>query len=204
MAHNIATINGQSAIAYIGSTPWHGLGTRLRGDLRYSIDQSLAAAGLDWTVSLEPLFDGTGNTRWANWRGARPTARSCRSSVPPTSRCRTARRSPSSRRPSRNYGATIEVIGALGRGERLWALVRLAGADGGRDRRGRQRAGLRAADVVARRQRRGEVIATGMRAVCQNTIALARAEAHANVASIRHTASAKSTGRGRRASSSRA
>src|SRR6476620_9499662 len=60
MAHNIASINGQNAIAYIGSTPWHGLGTRLRGDVRYSVEQFLAAAGLDWDVAAEPIFNAEG------------------------------------------------------------------------------------------------------------------------------------------------
>lgn len=193
MAHNIATINGQSAIAYIGSTPWHGLGTRLRGDLRYSIDQSLAAAGLDWTVSLEPVFDGTGNNIPLGQLARRSSDGAQLSLVGPSYVAVQNRASLSILETAvEELGATIEVIGALGRGERLWALVRLAGATVDVTGEGDSVQGYALLTWSHDGSGAVKIIATGTRAVCQNTIALARAEAHANVASIRHTTSAKS------------
>jgi phage/plasmid-like protein (TIGR03299 family) len=49
MSHEIETI------AYAGDTPWHGLGTFV-GDTPVSSEDMIAKAGLDWLVSLQPLF----------------------------------------------------------------------------------------------------------------------------------------------------
>jgi phage/plasmid-like protein (TIGR03299 family) len=48
MAHLIETINGKSSIAYVGETPWHGLGQQLTADA--PIDLWRKEAGLDWTA----------------------------------------------------------------------------------------------------------------------------------------------------------
>jgi phage/plasmid-like protein (TIGR03299 family) len=48
MSHLIETINGKYSIAYVGQTPWHGLGQRLTEDA--SIDVWRKEAGLDWTA----------------------------------------------------------------------------------------------------------------------------------------------------------
>lgn len=48
MAHNVETM------AYAGETPWHGLGTKVDNSL--TVEQMLAAAKLDWTVSKTPTF----------------------------------------------------------------------------------------------------------------------------------------------------
>lgn len=51
MSHNIEfhPTTGKPMIAYVGETPWHGLGTEVPADL--TPQQMLEAAGLDWTVS---------------------------------------------------------------------------------------------------------------------------------------------------------
>lgn len=48
MAHNI------EQIAFVGETPWHGLGIRVPDNLTPA--QILTTAGLDWTVSKRPMF----------------------------------------------------------------------------------------------------------------------------------------------------
>ena len=49
MAHEIyIAANGQASMAYVGKTPWHGLGQELQAGL--SIEQWCVAAGLDYTV----------------------------------------------------------------------------------------------------------------------------------------------------------
>ena len=48
MAHNVETM------AYAGEVPWHGLGTKVIDDL--TPDQMLTKAGLDWTVSSQPMY----------------------------------------------------------------------------------------------------------------------------------------------------
>jgi phage/plasmid-like protein (TIGR03299 family) len=40
-------------MAYVGATPWHGLGARVEAGM--TIEQMMKAANLDWTVSLRPF-----------------------------------------------------------------------------------------------------------------------------------------------------
>jgi hypothetical protein len=53
MAHNLATTNGKTAMAYFGDVPWHGLGTQL--DAPATAEEAITAAGLDYEVQLTPL-----------------------------------------------------------------------------------------------------------------------------------------------------
>jgi phage/plasmid-like protein (TIGR03299 family) len=48
MAHMIDTTTGKAAMAYVGSTPWHGLGQAMEADA--SIDQWVQAAGMDFEI----------------------------------------------------------------------------------------------------------------------------------------------------------
>lgn len=56
MAHEL-TMNGDIAeMAYVGETPWHGLGQKLEQDA--SIEQWQIAAGMDWDIESSPVkFD---------------------------------------------------------------------------------------------------------------------------------------------------
>jgi len=54
MAHEIEFVNGKAQMAYAGDVPWHGLGTKVPGDLTPA--QMLEAAGLDWTVEKVPAY----------------------------------------------------------------------------------------------------------------------------------------------------
>jgi phage/plasmid-like protein (TIGR03299 family) len=53
MSHMIDETTGQPAIAYVGKTPWHGLGTELRAGC--SVEQWTEAAGLDYVVERSPV-----------------------------------------------------------------------------------------------------------------------------------------------------
>ena len=53
MAHDLATTNGRTAMAYFGDTPWHVLGKRLDGPA--TSREAITAAGLDYEVELRPL-----------------------------------------------------------------------------------------------------------------------------------------------------
>lgn len=48
MSHDLEIINGQAQMAYVGETPWHGLGVRLEEGVTPL--QMQQAAGLDWDV----------------------------------------------------------------------------------------------------------------------------------------------------------
>lgn len=48
MAHNIEMVDGKAQMAYVGETPWHGLGREVPADL--TPEQMLDAAGINWEV----------------------------------------------------------------------------------------------------------------------------------------------------------
>lgn len=53
MAHEITQKNGRAEMAYIGATPWHGLGQKLEQDA--SIETWQEAAGMGWKIKASPL-----------------------------------------------------------------------------------------------------------------------------------------------------
>jgi phage/plasmid-like protein (TIGR03299 family) len=59
MAHNLAVFNGKEAMAYQGVTPWHKLGVRVPS--MTNVSQALTVSQTDYTVHAEPLYlaDGT-------------------------------------------------------------------------------------------------------------------------------------------------
>ena len=54
MAHEIEMVNGVAQMAYAGELPWHGLGTQVSDDI--STDGMMEAAGLDWSVTKQPMY----------------------------------------------------------------------------------------------------------------------------------------------------
>jgi phage/plasmid-like protein (TIGR03299 family) len=54
MAHEIEIVDGVASMAYVGETPWHGLGKAVPADV--SPSQMLKAAGLDWQVVRKELY----------------------------------------------------------------------------------------------------------------------------------------------------
>ena len=126
MAHELATTNGQPAIAFFGETPWHGLGTKLADPATAS--EAIHAAGLDYEVALQSLWTSEGDpvpTRQAVvrrdtsevlgvvGRGYQPIQNhqcfSFLDSVVADGRLR------------------YHTAGALGKGERVWMLAKLPG-----------------------------------------------------------------------------
>ena len=59
MAHELEIVDGNASMAYVGETPWHGLGKRVPADV--SPEQMLDAAGLNWDVEKVPMFYNTDN-----------------------------------------------------------------------------------------------------------------------------------------------
>lgn len=52
MAHALDMTNGRANMAYVGATPWHGLGTLI--DASLPVDQWTVHAGLGWSVDMVP------------------------------------------------------------------------------------------------------------------------------------------------------
>lgn len=63
MAHELEFVNGVAQMAYVGATPWHGLGQRLEAGA--TPQEMLEAAGLDWTVRKVPAFAEIGDKKVA-------------------------------------------------------------------------------------------------------------------------------------------
>lgn len=54
MAHELTTrLDGYTEMAFVGNTPWHGLGQELQQDA--SIEQWRVAAGMDWDIQSAPV-----------------------------------------------------------------------------------------------------------------------------------------------------
>lgn len=60
MAHELTTrADGYTEMAFVGNTPWHGLGQELQQDA--SIEQWRVAAGMDWNIESAPVrFEADG------------------------------------------------------------------------------------------------------------------------------------------------
>lgn len=54
MSHELEIINGKANMFYVGSKPWHGLGTELLNPP--TIKEAIVYAGLDWDVNLEAVY----------------------------------------------------------------------------------------------------------------------------------------------------
>lgn len=54
MAHELTETNGVTEMAYVGETPWHGLGQKL--PVGAPIEKWLEAAGMQWTVRRSPVL----------------------------------------------------------------------------------------------------------------------------------------------------
>jgi phage/plasmid-like protein (TIGR03299 family) len=61
MAHELEFVNGQAQMAYVGETPWHGLGQKLQDGV--TPKEMMVEAGLDWNVEKRDVFyqDAKGN-----------------------------------------------------------------------------------------------------------------------------------------------
>lgn len=53
MAHELTITNGKAEMAFVGETPWHGLGQELREDA--TIEDWQFQAGMDWTINSAPV-----------------------------------------------------------------------------------------------------------------------------------------------------
>jgi phage/plasmid-like protein (TIGR03299 family) len=133
MAHNLATLNGQTAMMFTGEPPWHGLGTRL--DKPATAAEAIRAAQLDWEVTKTPLFITSGS-RLHEVRDKFAVVRKDQLAsgvAPPVLGIVGREYTPLQNREAFDWfdpivgeGAAIyHTAGALGEGERVWILAKL-------------------------------------------------------------------------------
>lgn len=127
MAHDIATIDGQAAMAYFGETPWHRLGTSMAADQVRSVEAAMKAAKLNWQVLEADLQTVDGmkiHSRKALIRGTRTKA--VLGIVGRDYAVLQNHEAFSVLKPAvEQFGCTIEAAGALGRGDKVWMLAKL-------------------------------------------------------------------------------
>jgi phage/plasmid-like protein (TIGR03299 family) len=187
MAHNIRTASGRAEMFYVKERPWHGLGTRVE-DAPTSAE-ALALAGLDWTLSLEPMTASGGINVPMGKAVIRTDVNRCIGMV--GNRYRVVQnRDAFSMLDSlvTTDELRYETAGALGHGERVWMLARVPGdlrIDGTDD--------VTHKYLLLSNQHDGfgslRVFFTGVRVVCQNTLNFASKQAQRQGLVIRHTGS---------------
>lgn len=195
MAHNIATIDGASAVFTARQAAWHQLGTTTPDCQTW--EQAMHLAHLDWPVVLKDLYSRDTNNVVAKiesfksvWRGNGSPA--CLGVVGKDFQ-------PIQNREAFDFvdsllgaadGAHYESAGALGQGETIWVLARVPGADiriAGTDDKSESY-------LLFATGHAGNMSAvaklTSVRVVCQNTLNVALSHA-GSVFKVKHTKSAQ-------------
>jgi phage/plasmid-like protein (TIGR03299 family) len=216
--HNIAVINGRASMAYNTTPPWHELGEMLLPEEVVSVQGSLERANLNWNVRKEPIYlkhivdAGTELEHHAlgiEVPGIKAVVRDIDNAILGTVGDRYHLiQNHEAFQPLQyaidEYGATVETAGALGKGDRVWMLIKLRAITNEDEGNGAPL--LREVvpgDVIEpyflvtnahTRERSQSLLAkfTPVRVVCQNTLEAAlSAGRDASTITIRHTASAE-------------
>lgn len=135
MAHELDMTTGRAAIAFVGETPWHGLGSRLQPGAPLETWQ--AEAGLDWEAKLAPVLfnrqimdtDGQFKSLLTTKDDSRVVYRSDTGDALGVASDRYRPVQPKEaieffRDLTESHGFVLETAGALKNGKRIWALAR--------------------------------------------------------------------------------
>lgn len=175
MAHEIDVSTGKPAIAYVGETPWHGLGEKLSAGA--PLDTWLQAARLEWELKRLPvqyLVDGkvrTMSDRFVLVRNDTNAALSVVSGdyeiVQPREVLEFYGELVT------RFGYTLETAGALDSGRKVWALA-TTGIMDAVDKSGKDRIAAYLLLATSCDKTLATTAAfTSIRVVCQNTLSFA-------------------------------
>ena len=187
MAHELEmNTNGTAKMFFTGTTPWHGLGTRLQKPP--TVAEGIQAAGLDWTVRLDALQTADGRMTDHN-ATVRSTDNQVLGVVGPQYRPLQNVDAFQWFQPFLDAGAaSLHTAGSLREGRRVWVLARLSGGP----------LEIAAGDVVERfillsNSHDGTLAVrvgfTPIRVVCANTLAMAHGSDASKLIRIKHTES---------------
>jgi len=188
MSHDIAMINGRAAMAYLGKTPWHKLGTAMDGNP--NVADALSAANLDWNVELKPMFIESGEKVPKRKAVVRDVDGAVLSTVGDKYHPIQNSEAFGILQPAcEQFGVVIETAGALNNGEKVWMLARLPESievvEGDRvDGYFLVRSSHNGKSCMTARP-------TPIRVVCANTLSIATRDKKAGVIKLRHSSSAK-------------
>lgn len=126
MSHDLDETTGKPAMAYVGATPWHGLGEQLPEG--QPIETWLEAARLRWKIQMLPVhypFQGRDRTMDGRFVLARDDTGAALSIVSSDYKIVQPREVLEFYRDLVEYqGYTLETAGALDGGRKVWALAR--------------------------------------------------------------------------------
>jgi phage/plasmid-like protein (TIGR03299 family) len=126
MAHNISTVSGRAEMAYVGETPWHGLGAKV--DKAMTSGEAITLAGLDWRVLKMPIFFGENHPVKGKFATVRTDSNEALGVV--GDKYRVLQNKEAFSFFDAIVGeklAMFHTAGALGVGERIWMLAKLPG-----------------------------------------------------------------------------
>jgi phage/plasmid-like protein (TIGR03299 family) len=184
LAHELSTVNGRTAIMYVGDVPWHGLGQRLESPA--SAHEAISAAGLDYDVTLADLATNDGISVPMKKAVVRTDTRDVLGVVGD-------RYQPIQNRECFAFldavvadgGLRYHTAGALRKGERIWLLAKLPGSI-----RVRSSEDVTEKFLLLSNSHDGtsclRVFFTSIRVVCANTLAVADHQGLGEGISIRH------------------
>lgn len=186
MAHQIDMTNNRANMAYIGGTPWHGLGINMPSEA--TLDQWRVAAGLDYSVMRTPamyqagdeLLQGEGDILYRSDNKAMLAHVSERYKIVQPREVVEFYRDLTDK-----HGFAMETIGALSDGRRVWALAKVGeGFTVGKNDRIENYL-LLATSYDKSMATRCQF--TTVRVVCHNTLSMAVAD-KANCVTVSHSA----------------
>jgi len=184
MAHELEVVNGKANMIYVGSAPWHQLGTQVASTITSA--EAIKAAGLDWNVGLKDLFTGDSEkvTHRATYRQDNGKILGV---VGPEYHALQNSKAFSFFDPFlESKEATIETAGSLKEGRRVWVLAKL----------NRDPMKIVGDDIVEKyillsNSHDGTLAVrvgfTPVRVVCQNTMSLAHNDHRSQLIRLSHT-----------------
>jgi phage/plasmid-like protein (TIGR03299 family) len=184
VGHELCTVNGRTAMMYIGEVPWHGLGTKLTAPA--TAQEAIAAAGLDYDVSLVNLTTETG-IPVPSKRAVIRTDTHDVLGVVGSNYVPVQNRQAFSFLDAIAAGGSLRyhTAGALRKGERIWLLAKLSGQI-----RVRSSEDISEKYLLLSNSHDGSsalrVHYTAIRVVCANTLAMADREGRGEGIAIRH------------------
>ncbi len=163
-------------MAYVGATPWHGLGAKLEQGV--SVDEMTKAAGLDWQVSQHPMFCKIGDKEVAIPNKVAVTRDTDQKILSVSSDAWKPLQNRDLMEFFREYvdagSATLETAGSLRDGKIIWGLANInkGFTISGRDK-------VDGYILLSNSHEPGSsirVMTTMVRVVCQNTLSLAHSK----------------------------
>ena len=184
MGHELSTVNGRTAMMYVGEVPWHGLGSQLAAPA--TARETIVAAGLDYEVELTSMTTTEGIPVPHKRAVVRTDSKDVLGVVGNTYV------------PVQNHqafgfldavvadgGLRYHTAGALRKGERIWMLAKLPGS-----------IRVRATDDISEKylllhnshdgSSALRVFFTPIRVCCANTLAMADRNGKSEGIAIRH------------------